>query len=119
MCTPGEKKNRNFQVVRGGQYASRARSPEEQFEHDIRVWAARGRVDGEGRIASNALYDIGEGKRHPGRIIARIIGDAMEKGALPVWAAEFGEMSRRYVERKAAEMGAEMGLSVEQPDRVA
>lgn len=117
MSMQPEKKNRNLQLVRGDMYAKRARSPEEMFENDLRDWAARGRVGGTGRVATSALYDISEEKRFPGRIIARIIGQAMQHGAPLAWAAEFGELSRRYVERKAAEM--QLGLAADEPDRAA
>lgn len=90
-------------LLRGG--LARPISPLEQLERDLRGWAVRGKVPGDrrgvDRYATRALRDIADNIRHPGRIIARIVGDGLDEGASTEWAEEIAPILLRYIRERA------------------
>jgi hypothetical protein len=80
-------------------------SPEEWLQIQVVEWAVAGKVNGTGRVATGALYDVACGKRWPLNLLAKLIANALDNGCTLAWAKHVTRIMDGYIERKARQMG--------------
>lgn len=98
-------KNGKLTLDRGGWHGQRQLNADEWVRRAYRNWAARGKVDGQGRYVSRAMADTAQEIRFPANMPARILSEALDGGATVAWAREYPAIWDEYIVRKARERG--------------